>query len=174
MQMLEAGGMPVTGEYPAFEASDIVKPEFIDAERLHGISGHALKLLDPQTYTLPNGISTKAIWCRRDPMEQAKSHAKFLREMMGLPVNREYRATLARSFKEDVILAVRSLRTAGVKHILDLRFEDMIARPRVTAEQIASFLGDLNVDKMAAVVRPRNPDCAPDMALELQLVGGRI
>lgn len=166
MQMLEAGGMPVTGEYPAFEASDIVTPGFIDSARLQGIKGGALKLLDPQHYAIPRDVSTHAIWCRRDPAEQAKSHAKFLREMVGISPNREQRASLERSFRADSKDAIRSLREAGIKHILDLRFEDMICRPRVTAEQLALFLGDLDADKMAAVVVPRFPDCAPDMALE--------
>lgn len=174
MQMLEAGGFPVTGEYPAFESSDIVSPSFINHAILQGCKGHALKLLDPQDYMIPHGISTAAIWCRRDTAEQAKSHAKFLREMTGIQVNREYRSSLARSFKEDISSAIKSLRRAGVKRILDLRFEDIIARPRATAEQINMFCGgNLNVEKMASVVKRRNPDCAPDMSLELRLIEER-
>lgn len=173
MQMLEAGGMPVTGEYPAFEDSDIVRPGSIDTTRLPGINGHALKFLDPQRYTIPRGISTHAIWCRRDYDEQAKSHAKFLREVVGLPMNREQRDRLARTFKEDAKFAICALREAGVKHILDLRFEDVICRPRVAAEQISRFCGDLDADKMAAVVHSRSPDCAPDMSLELNLIEER-
>lgn len=173
MQMLEAGGMPVTGEYPAFEASDIVTTRHIDAARLRGLSGHALKLLDPQRYTIPRGVSTHAIWCRRDPEEQAKSHAKFLREIVGLPTSRAHRDSIERAFKKDTSIAICALREAGVKHILDIRFEDMLSRPRTTAEQIERFLGELDVDKMAAVVRPRDPDCAPDMSMELRLMAER-
>lgn len=173
MQMLEAGGMPVTGEYPAFEAEDIVRPGSIDATRLPGIKGHALKLLDPQRYTIPRHFSTHAIWCRRDVEEQAKSHAKFLREVVGLPMNREHRNRIARGFKEDAKFAICALREAGVTHILDLRFEDIICRPRVVAEQVSRFCGELDIDKMAAVVRPRDPECAPDMSLEIQLIEER-
>ncbi|MEN6540852.1 MAG: hypothetical protein ABFC67_14690 [Mizugakiibacter sp.] len=173
MQMLEAGGMPVTGEYPAFEAGDIVRPGSIDSTRLPGINGHALKLLDPQRYMIPHHFSTHAIWCRRDVIEQAKSHAKFLREVVGLPMNREHRDRIAQAFKEDAKFAIRTLREAGVKHILDLRFEDMICRPRVVAEQVSRFCGELDVDKMAAVVRSRDPECAPDMSLEFQLIEER-
>lgn len=172
MQMLAAGGMPVTGLYPGFEDERTIPHNRVHkatAEWFAMIPGHAVKILDPQEAPIPKG-NYRAIWCRRDYTEQAKSHMKFLR-IMGIRRGPPAPITnLVRSYKADAPLAWKALRDAGAQHIMDIRFEEILFSPRRYAALIAGFCGGLDVEKMAAVVKSRSPLCASGLDLELALV----
>lgn len=174
MQMLEAGGIPVTGAWPAFEDqhANITDGGTIDPTWLDTIPGHAIKVLDPQNGTIPKR-DYLCIWCSRDQMEQARSQVKFLTGLSGLRGDREMVRKLAASFGRDKKPAIRTLLNAGVPSILEIRFENLISTPIVEASKIADYVGAPDVWKMAEAVRQRSARCADGMDLELQLIKQR-
>lgn len=156
MQMLHAGGIRCTGDYPAFEnAAAIAAP------------GVATKILDPHRNPLPPGASI--IWLDRDRAEQAKSHAKFNRLLLGLIAGREERRRIEASFSRD---RHRAMAAFSGRPMLRLQFEEVLRDPAAAAAQLAAFLGRA-FDQGAAAkqVLPRGPACAPDLAIELLLMG---
>jgi hypothetical protein len=174
MQMLEAGGMPVTGNWPAFEDErcSVVNGR-IDRDWLKTIPGHAIKVLDPQLIALPLDLSYRVIWCDRDHDEQAKSQIKFLATMCGFPLGRAERwqqiAVFADSYRRDKVPAVRALLALKPPGLLAVRFEDLLRKPKEMAKVIANYCGGLDIEKMASAVRQRSVLCAPDMTMETTL-----
>lgn len=168
MQMLEAGGFPVYGEYPAFEPEDVGFGR--DMESLLHI-GKAVKILDPQISAWPKRFIARVIWLSRDPKQQAKSQLKFLKtcnpELRGVPDNawRE----LARSYKSDTRDAQRIFDLAGVPMLI-LRFEVLLRSPLSAAVELSKFVGGIDVERAAKVVLPRNTNCAPDCSIELAAI----
>lgn len=167
MQMLDAGGVPTVGEYPAFEDDRTGlerDPEWISRQR-----GKALKLLDPQ---YPNGRlmpgDYRIIWLDRDPRQQSRSQAKFAHLLMGLPINRKGRRALARSYATDLPVALKILIDRGP--VLRLRFEDILADPAAAARRIREHVGVGRVADMAAQVKARSSKCAPSLSMELSLI----
>lgn len=176
MQMLEAGGMPMTGIWPAFEAEEsagILDGGSIDRAWLESVPGHAVKVLDPHRGSIPAGPDYRVIWCHRDHQEQAKSQTKFLAVMVGIPYSRDTVRTFARSYNKDLPAAMRVLRACNPKGVLELNFENILAYPAATAIDIANFCGGMNAEAMAKAVRPRTPQCATGMAMELSLLQER-
>lgn len=175
MQMLHAGGMPTTGRAPSFEAPEcggvFLAGGELDARWLASARGHAIKILDPHRGRIPR-IECRVIWLDRDRAEQAKSQAKFFSIIVGMPVTREMRRRFAQSYLDDKPKAVRSLLAAGAPSIFALRFEDVLRDPRNAADEINRYCGEnLDAEKMASVVRRRSSECAPDLAIELALMG---
>ena len=175
MQMLEAGGMPMVGQYPAFEDGR-ASPKHGDLAWLLGYPGRAVKLLDPQLFDIPRAASPYCvIWCSRDYQEQARSQVKFARLMLGVPTNRHHVRAFARSYVDDKPAAVRSLIAGGCGPLLDIPFEKTLARPHDVAAELVEHCNHLplNLNAMAAVVRQRSPLCAPGLEMELSLIAGR-
>ena len=172
MQMLRAGGVPVTGEWPAFE-DDHASPfeHSIDATWLASIPGAAVKVLDPHKIHIPIG-SYRAIWMARDAGQQAQSQAKFAHLMMGLPIDRRMVRALSASYRSDRPAAFRTLTKAGAE-ILQVGFEDLLNPASLpnAVDRVASFLGR-PVDRAAMVsaVRSRDARCAPGLDMELALM----
>lgn len=171
MHMLHAGGIPCIGTKPDFEVEEVNHRQ-VDPAFLARHPGHALKLLDPHETPLPVGTRAVLIWLDRDPDQQARSQAKFVRmTMSGIPMpNRSTLRRWAAGLRGDRAKALA--RFPGWPR-LELKFEAIITGPETTAHQIAGFLcqwwPDLDVERMAAQVRPRPTDCAPDLAIELAL-----
>lgn len=171
MQMLAAGGLPCLGAFPAFEddrAKAPMTPEFSAA-----CAGHAVKILDPQRIGLPD--RARVVWLYRNTSEQAKSFAKFLRMVAGMPVTRDERRGIERGFRQDERDAMRAI--AG-RPTLALHFEQILWNPLRAAQQLAEFTGTPGFDAAAAAraVLPRPPRCMPGMGVELMLLaqaGGR-
>lgn len=162
MQMLQAGGFKVSGEYPAFE---------VEAYSNGGPpppSG-ASKILDLHRNPPPGG-PYRWIWLDRNPVEQAKSQAKFLRSICGLTVHRSEVKAIARSYAGDRRTGFAVMKRLGGPVLL-MTFEELVSRPLVSAEKIAAFVGGLDPEKMARVVRPRPPACLPYL-LEAELLEG--
>jgi hypothetical protein len=178
MQMLSAGGHPMSGEYPVFEneyGSSMLDNRLTE-EMMWQIDGRAVKLLDPQRGTIPKGPEYRAIWCSRDPKEQARSQAKFLRILAGVNVSREEVRALAKSYDKDKAPALQCLLASGMTgaDILSVRFERVLSNPWEISEQIRAHCKmPLDIDKMAAVVIQRSPACAPGLDLEMRLIGQR-
>lgn len=175
MQMLEAAGVPTTGEYPGFEAPE-ANHRAIDAVWLRSKAGHAIKWLDPHLTPLPNDAQAVSIWLDRDFDEQASSQAKFACLLVGVPKpTRQHRRAWAAGLRRDRDLAMREV--LKTRQCLSLSFERLIHQPLATAKAIAEFLspwfGALDVARMASVVIPRSITCEPGLDIEVRLVESR-
>lgn len=169
MQMLQAGGFPVFGEYPAFE------PEEVGFDRnsdilLSLISGRAAKILDPQ-YTQWGDLSNVfVVWMDRDRNEQARSHVKLLRTLGQMEVSDSVVRSMSQGYGKDTSKALNRLSASGA-HVMRMTFEFLLSNPYEGAESIARHIhADLDIEKMAATVIRRHPSCMPDMDIELSLV----
>jgi len=172
MQMLAAGGVPVTGDAPAYEDDCTLPP--VDWSAIAERGGTAFKFLTLQDTPIPMGFPGIAIWLDRDKKEQAASQAKLLRMMVGVKVSRAAERGLAATLPRDRNTAVDNLRRAGIKRI-DLTFEAILGRPDDASNAIAAFLGrDMNLSAMADVVVRRDPKCAPGLALEATLLNAAL
>jgi hypothetical protein len=176
MQMLDAGGMNCVGEFPDYEpdAVNLASIGTMTAAWLARHEWHAMKILDPQRGRIEPGVPCRAIWLDRDPIQQARSAVKMMREFMGIAVPSPRRTVhaFAAAYKADRPRALASLRAAGVARVLALRFEDILATPYEAATIIANLCPEsaLDVAKMAACVLSRRAECAPDMAIEHSLM----
>lgn len=162
MQMLAAGGVPCSGRYPAYEHKRV-------------IDGYATKILDPQdARSAPLPPDAKVIWLDRDTRQQALSHAKFLRLVVGVPLNREGRRQFETSLQRDRLRAMVAI--GGRRPLLVLQFEDVLADPARAARCLGAFVGGaFDAQAAARQVLPRRPECASDMGIELRLMrAGRL
>lgn len=167
MQMLAAGGITPTGQWPAFEDPVVIRltPDWIAKNK-----GKALKVLDPHRFRIPAGPKYRVLWLDRDHKEQAKSLMKFLGATVGIGFSPRDHKELARAFKRDRPRALQALQSAGAKDVLTLRFEDILSGPQGAAEAIAAFVEmRLDVSAMARAVMPRGPECRPDLSMEVML-----
>lgn len=169
--MLEAGGIPVVGTFPAFEDVCLLRKQ-VAADVCARFAGQAVKWLMPfPTNACFNEPAARIIYLTRDTKEQARSQLKLL----GEGANRSKVRAMAASIKQDDRRAVAQLSSVG--HVLAITFEEMISDPVKTSWAMAQFLDDLAADgefNCAAaqrVVRKRGPYCLPDMALEASLLG---
>ena len=161
MQMLDAGGYPCIGSFPAFE-------EYVLGEiPWDKVVGNAVKVVDTDRQLPPKRIRAKVIRLHRNPNEQAKSTNKFLSLVQGFP------PLEIRRLKASYVSAYKRIdswfKSFSVLHI---HFEDLLEDPKVSAERINTFLeteGDLNLERMASAVLKRSPSCYEGL-LELSLM----
>ncbi len=173
MQMLQAGGYPIFGEFPAFEPEEVGferKPETL----LPLIEGRAAKILDPQLTRWPDSMDVAVIWLDRDRNEQGRSQVKFMRAcgMSMIPTNAWKR--LAASYGADTAAALRLFRDRGIEP-LRISFDELVVSPFVSADRIASHLG-VKLDEVAmcqAVIR-RQPRCQEGMEIEFELLSRKV
>lgn len=175
MQMLEAAGIAVTGEYPAFE-HDAGNELGFDRQWLSDAAdGTALKVLDLQldSIQLPTG-DYKTIVLKRDRAHQARSHAKFLRYMCGIQISRQERRNIQRSFGSDFRKLLHKANAINGACLV-LSFDEIFWKPEHSCRQIANYLElpDSTIEKMFSVIVPRTPKARPDMALERSLIRQR-
>ncbi len=173
MQMLHFGGVECVGDYPWFEDATKAKLLPEDTALLDTAGDRAVKLLHPDKY-LPKGyhLEARAIWLDRNPREQAKSWTKMQKEIGYTQSRRELgeKTKLMKTRSSDGYRAVR----ASFGTPLQLRFENILARPEAMAEQIAEHVGrDLNLEAMVACIAPRDSRCFGGF-LENKLMGGEI
>ena len=177
MQMLAAGGVPCTGEWPAFE-SDIALIRRFDAAAFDALGDCAVKLVDPAPLKpgrLPNHV---VIWLDRSVPQQARSQIKFLR-WNNFPVQetRQTRRAFETGLRTSRMGHRLSLGVPGRTPSIAIAFETILAYPARTARDIAAFLAlhgwaALDVAAMAREVVPRSADCYPGM-MELELLVAR-
>lgn len=176
MQMLAAGGVPCTGEWPAFE-SDLAMAGRFDAKAFDALGDCAVKLVDPAPLKpgrLPNHV---VIWLDRSVPQQARSQIKFLR-WNGQRVEESRRTRLAfeSGLRRERLGNRLSLGVPGRTYSITASFEMLINYPRRTAREIALFLSahgwTVDADAMARQVVRRQPDCYPGM-MELELLAAR-
>lgn len=173
MQMLQAGGIPCVGEYPAFEdqRTDITA---LDYRWLGEQRGRAVKLLDPHrgAHSLRTIYAT-VIWLDRDPTEQAKSQIKMSRALF--PELQTWRTPvkgLRASLVKERSAALAST-GHGVHSWLTLHFEEIVTGPMTAAQTIGKHLAAdgfaFDWKKAWRVVRGRSPLCF-DGLLEVELM----
>jgi hypothetical protein len=177
MQMLHAGGLPVftdpgTAGY-SYETEAITGlPEqsgFLDECR-----GKAVKLLDPLKWRPPRGHSYRFIWMDRDPRQAARSQAKFLRLLAGLPSSPRDIRTIRRSLEKERPLTLALLRSYPSSELLVVRFEDILKGPVDQAVRVSQFLGGgLHVGAMSGCVMSRDARCLRGLLEAERLRTGR-
>lgn len=169
MQMLHAGGVPVVGEFPAFE-DEHVSCIPIDLLWLECQRGKALKILDPQR-VLKRAPPLRVIWLDRDAKEQARSTIKFMSAMSGgtMQFARDSVRRLAASYSQDRRAAM-ALFARLQASVLVLRFEDVLSDPVAVAAKMSSIVGPFNERAAAAAVLRRPASCAPDMSIEQSFI----
>lgn len=170
MQALAAGGYPCVGEAPAFEDDRLADPRGVREFALQCV-GHAVKILDIHRNKVPLSVPADFILLTRDPVQQARSNAKFLRAVAGFNTTRADVEKLAASIPPDIEKASGLIFERPDARLLGLRFEDVLAFTAHTMHAINTFVGGgLDVQAMAAVVRQRGPECQPDLSIELSLM----
>ena len=161
MQMLQAGGYPTVGDYPAFECFPMGLIPW------GAIGDRAVKVVDVQRQFPPQG-QYSVILLRRDLIEQAKSFNKFS-QAFGLPAMSTLK--IRASFSRDYGLISRWLQHQH--RYMELRFETLIQEPDKAAASLQEFLGQpMDLGKMKAAVRKRDAYCYPGL-LELELIADR-
>lgn len=167
MQMLDAGGVPTLGEYPAFEDDRTGLDR--DPQWIASQNGKAMKLLDPQLpFGRPIPGNYKIIWLYRNHRQQSLSQAKLVRLLMGLPMGRKETRALASSYRIDTPIALKILE--GLGPVLRLRFEDILCDSRSAAQKIHDHLGMGDVVAMSSQVQIRPSKCADGMEMEIALI----
>lgn len=177
MQMLEAGGVPCVGEYPAFEDPRSCSLQF-DWKWFSSCAGKAVKVLDPHHLDVPlHSVPCSVIWLDRDPTEQAKSQLKFANAFAPTQSDRNSRRRWRASLERDRVPAMRA---AGNGHMpwLTLTFEQLLSQRVESANRIFLHLLKENIafDEVAGcqVIRDRDPFCRKDLGLELELINERM
>jgi len=159
MQMLDAGGFPVQGEYPSYEPFDIGT---IPWDKCHGTS---VKMVDTQHQIPPDGRYW-VIRLRRNMTEQSRSFNKWISALFhakSIPPSK-----LVESFKRDY--AVIDAWAVQQEKLLVLDFENIINKPEYVARVLSEFVVKrLNENAMVQTVMPRSPECYPGL-LEIQLI----
>jgi len=161
MQMLEAGGFPVFGTWPAYEDYQLGE---IPWGRCRG---KAVKVVDTHRQWPPPD-NHRVIVLRRNLAFQALSTVQFM-SLMGWPATsttdkRRLRKSIAQDRKQIEQWAARQVAWM----LLD--FEQLIQQPLQSAREIEHFLKtDLNLDAMARQVRPRGPE-PQGCRIELELL----
>ncbi|MCP4573293.1 MAG: hypothetical protein GY838_13140 [bacterium] len=174
MRMLHHGGMDVLADnhssYEDRRMTDL--PE--KTGWLREAEGKAVKLLDSNRFVPPReGWEYVFILLHRDPKEQSRSMAKFLRILGGQIVKRKHRQAMQASIRGDMGTVQKILARRGP--VFSVKFERVLSRPLFASQDIACFLGEhgIHVDptKMAEVVVARSPKCY-DGLLELEMADG--
>lgn len=177
MSMLVAGGCPPANDHrPPYEG---------DPANLTGrdLAGQCVKLIHGgRVAEVPHGPTRNwtFVWLDRDPVEQARSHVKFLRAVAPVtgagPVGGDevLIPTLAASYAADRPALLGQLRRIGPVLVLD--YGRIVAQPRKASRLLRRDVWPgLDVDAAAVQVQDRDPRCSTDVSTELAQMnrGGR-
>jgi len=157
MQMLAAAGLRVPGRYPTFES----KTAFADLDMLDAVKWLGPGVMDADGEQPPTCFGYRVLWLDRDITQQAMSRAKFQRaagasEMLSRP------SIIRQLIPQDLRTGLRTVAKYSGHETVRLNFETLLSQPKWSAQLISDMYDNyLDVDKMAAVVRPRTPRCYP-------------
>jgi hypothetical protein len=170
MQMLSAGGWPVFDPkesfYPAFE-----HPANMSGDPLPKDAAGILKWLIsvvpvPPEWVIPPKVRG-TIFLTRNPVEQARSHLKWMR-YFGVPTDGVDPRAYAETFKRDTPEAREALEASGP--VLHVAFENLVTLPLAAMRAVAQFIGwPLDIEAARKPLRPRQVSCLPYL-LEEQLI----
>lgn len=173
MAMLVTGGCPPgNASRPPYEGDPA-------ALRGRDLSGRCVKLLHGGAMAeIPDGPTPawRFVWLDRDPVEQARSHVKFLRAAApatGILRDTGAVARLADTYRRDRPVLLGLLRRIGPVLVFD--YERVLAQPRKAAKLLRREIWPgLDVDAAAEVVHQREGACLPGLAVEGTVArGGR-
>ena len=156
MQILNKGGYPCFGEWPAFENYEIGGINF-DENR-----GKAIKLVDTHLQFPPEGEYV-VLRLQRDLTEQSKSIVKFM-EYVGFTNNSINIENVKKSLMKDYQIIDQWVKKQS--RYIFLNFEDIINSPEKTVDLISNFI-DFKLDiasKNCVVIR--NSNCYDGMLEE--------
>lgn len=172
MQMMQAGGYPCFGNFPAFEPKETGFDRDINS-LLKLIEGHSAKIIDPQINEWTDLKGVCVVWLSRDRNEQAASQLKFLRIIGGINAPPGSKRQFSKSYGPDTAEALRRLTKAGAT-VLRLQFEAILANPWSAAASIRNFVGvSMDVEAMAACRIERHPACQEGLDIE-ELLCARV
>lgn len=176
MRMLHMGGCPVwVSNHVSYERTDI---DIVDREMpwLNEVRGKAFKQMAPpldpaRAATMVERMGTKEepyrwIYCRRNALDCAASHAKFQR-VLGMEHRPDQLRRLMFSIHSDNASIPTMISKLRNSRVLIVDFEDIIRRPDYLSKTIAKFVGccctsePLDAQKMAGEIKPRHPACYP-------------
>ena len=161
MKMLEAGGMEIVADHVRTADEDNPKgyyedervkdlAEMQDKSWLRDARGKAIKVVSSLLGSLPPENRYKVVFMRRDLTEVLASQSKML-----VRRGEEHDAAdedMLRMYTAHLDKVYFQLRYRDNFEALYLDYADAVANPRAAAEQIAAFVGGLDVDRMLGVV----------------------
>ena len=169
LQMIQAGGFPVFGDYPAFEPNE-VSLDRTERALMPLVAGKACKILEPHLTAWTDLSGVTAIWLDRDIREQAHSQVKFMRIVGGFSLPENGWKALRDSYGPDTSAGIGRLLSAGAA-VKRLSFENLLAEPAACARLIAEWIGvPMDWHAMAAQVIDRPSKCQPGVDIELSLI----
>lgn len=177
MQMLEAAGVRMNGEHPAFEgplASRFTRGSATEADWA-ACEGKATKILVADSRSLPALCGpVSVLWLHRDKREQARSQAKMACLLNDLPMpSRAHLRHWSASLTQEDRVWQRRWRAMGAE-VFTISYDDIITSPFVSASLIAVALelddSPATIRRVGQCVRKRAPRCAPDLSMEAALV----
>jgi hypothetical protein len=178
MQMLAAGGMPMTGKYPLYEDPIYDRMPLLSGDdSMRAFIGKAFKLLVPTIKPPPKGYPYKCLWIDRDHTEQAKSARQWLQNVVRYdPITKErFTRRNTKTVKQSVAYSdkerpkcLRILQEAS-ERVAIVSYEDILADPRHWAWAIGDYFDGLDTSAMASVVLNRSPKCS-DGSTEYKLL----
>lgn len=162
MQMLDAGGLDVWGDPPAYEPGHYAA-DFDEID--------AVKLVDPIgseiTGLLPEPGALQWIWLQRDAKEQAKSMAKMVEAATGEEIGwRRLRKSIRPSTRKHLRYVERR-----EEPLRKIKFGNAVNGAAGYARWLQDVTGrDLDTDAMAAVVEDRETEAEDDLSRELSFL----
>lgn len=154
MQMLNACGLHLSGDYPGFEDNRI---ESGCGDWM--IEYDAVKVLDPQLREFDLGErGAVVIWLDRDLDQQARSFLKMMSVFFGMSPARHAHKCLMRDIETDRKKALRKLERIGCE-IIRVKFEDLLLGD---VDVIAEKFG-FDPDIMRSMIIERPPECLVGM-----------
>jgi len=156
MQILNKGGYPCFGEYPAFEGYEIGKIDYNQAD------GKAIKLVDTHNQFAPKG-EYYIIRMRRDLKQQSKSIIKFIK-YLGIPVDKRELNNIKKSLQRDYAIidewAIRQ------KDCMYVDFEVLIDNSQLVIDKIKKAFDIKLSDNAINCVIKRGANCYNGMLEE--------
>lgn len=161
MKMLEAGGLEIVADHVRTADEDNPKGYYEDervkdlatmAEKswLRDARGKAIKVVSSLLNSLPAENRYLVVFMRRDLTEVLASQAKML--VRRGEDNDAADEDMLRMYQAHLDKVTFQLRFRDNFDALYLDFAEAVADPRRAAEQIASFVGGLDVERMVGVV----------------------
>ncbi len=161
MQMLDNGGVPVVTDrlrsadtdnprgYYEFEQVKTIKR---DQSWLPALRGKAVKMVSQLLYDLPPGEAYRILFMERDTDEMLASQEKMLARL-GRPA--APRDAIKRAYATHLERLYEWLAVQAHMAVLRVSYNDLVERPRVSAERVAQFLGGKpDVEGMVRTVDP--------------------
>lgn len=164
MKMLEAGGLPALTDRVReadednpkgyYELERVRRLRDGDAEWVAEARGRAVKVISELLRYLPAEHDYRVVFMRRDLKEILASQRRMLAHR-GTEADDEADARLAGLYERHLEEVEGWLSRQSNMQVLYVSYNDVLARPRESADRIDRFLGGrLRVDRMAAVIDP--------------------